>query len=84
MRRQILVATAAGAMLATGLTGVHRCRRRHTRRPQGGSFTLTGQQAASYQVPGDMGTPWSTTLGDGTGQTRYQQVARGPPSSAAR
>ncbi len=42
-----------------------------------GSFTLTGDDAASYAVPDDVTKVWSTTYPDGTTQTRYQQVVAG-------
>lgn len=88
MRRHALVATVAGALLTTGLTGVSGlgAAADDTAGPagsstgspdRGGSFTLTGADAAAYQVPGDMREAWSTTLADGITQTRYQQVASG-------
>jgi Zn-dependent metalloprotease len=79
MRRQILVAAAAGALLVTGLTGAggSSAAAGTPAALQGGSFTLTGQEAASFQLPSGMEKAWSATLADGTQQTRYQQVASG-------
>ncbi|HEX7187636.1 MAG TPA: M4 family metallopeptidase [Actinomycetes bacterium] len=86
MRRQLLVAGLAGALATTGLAGVsgpgavaddtaqHAAAGSPAR---GGSFTLTGSEAAAYQVPADMRESWSATLADGSRQTRYQQVASG-------
>ena len=39
-----------------------------------GSFTLEGDAAAAYRLPGDVEQVWSTRYPDGTTQTRYQQV----------
>ena len=88
MRRHQLLATVAAAVLTTGLAGVSGsgAAAGDTAGPatdstgaaaRGGSFTLTGAEAAAYQVPADMREAWTTTLADGTRQTRYQQVASG-------
>ena len=42
-----------------------------------GSFTLEGEEAAAYQVPGDVEEVWRSRFPDGTTQTRYQQVVGG-------
>ncbi|RYC07281.1 hypothetical protein [Nocardioides sp. HLT2-9] len=42
-----------------------------------GSFTLQGDEAAAYRVPGDVEEIWRSRFADGTTQTRYQQVVDG-------
>ena len=88
MRRHILIATVAGALLSTGLTGVSGLGAAaddaagpaadSTGSPdRGGSFTLTGAEAAAYQLPGDVAKVWTSDIDDGGTQTRYQQVVSG-------
>lgn len=82
MKRSVLVAAGAATTLlvATALSAGAQTSSPAAAPPsagslaRGGSLALTGADAAAFAVPGDMVRVWSTTLADGTRQTRYQQM----------
>ena len=93
MRRHILIAIAAGSLLSTGLTGIGGgAAADDTADPaagtgsaaRGGSFTLTGAEAAAYRLPADGREVWTAATDGGGTQTASSKSRRGPPSSAAR
>ncbi|MCY7373980.1 MAG: hypothetical protein LH461_09845, partial [Spirochaetaceae bacterium] len=85
-RRHILIAIAAGSLLSTGLTGIGGgAAADDTADPaagtgsaaRGGSFTLTGAEAAAYRLPADVREVWTAATDGGGTQTRFEQVASG-------
>ena len=80
MRYRSLTAISASALLAASTLAIAST---SSAQPQdatdatttyAGSFAISGDEARSYELPGDVTQTWSTTLPGGRTQTRYQQV----------